>query len=50
MAMKKLLFALCLTGIALCAGAQTISFTGTDRSGRHVQLDRVVVTDRANGW
>lgn len=48
--MKKLLFALCLTGIALCAGAQTISFTGTDRSGRHVQLDRVVVTDRANGW
>jgi hypothetical protein len=50
MATKKLLFALCLTGIALCAGAQTISFTGTDRSGRHVQLDRVVVTDRANGW
>lgn len=50
--MKKI-FALSLIAmICFYAGAQNISlrFTGCDANGRYIQLNRVVVTNHAEGW
>lgn len=48
--MKKTITLIALVLTCFCAAAQTVTFTGLDRNGRHVQLDRVVVTNHTKGW
>lgn len=48
--MKKSILFVLLAAMAIGAEAQTVTFTGHDQAGRHLQLDRVVVTNLSKGW
>ena len=50
--MKKflLLFTLALVSFGAFAQSVTVTFTGKDVKGRHVQLDRVVITNLTQNW
>ena len=48
--MKKSILFVLLAAMVSCAVAQTVTFTGRDQAGRHLQLDHVVVTNLSKGW